>query len=243
MQKLEDKDIVFITNHRNTPWLEWCQKSVKKFFPNSSHITIDGSTNWPNVWFEWLSKLQHVDCKYFCMIDEDAFVLNREGIEHALFDMEKNNATIAGVPDAFYEMRGFNEVALNPFFMLGDVKKVLEVIQQPNWRRFIFQERYYDTAKYSWNPLTRQADRRWENYEIFYCFFWAVLEKGHKIHYLFPRVNDDFRNDNHQLPATCVRVTSDTSDIVLHMWYSRQWNDHQNLSRYLKLQTFLNTFL
>lgn len=239
---MTDSDIVFITNHRSTKWLEWSQRSIQRFFPNSKRLTIDGSTNWPNVWFHWLEELKTRKEKYFVMIDEDCFLLNRDGLLLAFEKMENEGSAIAGCPDSFYEMRGFNEIALNPFFMIGDIAKTLSIFSRvPNWRSLRFDMKYFDKPKpyYSWNPKTKVQDMRFLNYEPFYCFFWAILESGNTISYLYPRVNDEFRNEQRLLPATSVRVMSDTPDFALHMWYSRQWNDAKNISRYTKLEQFL----
>jgi hypothetical protein len=242
MQGLDDKDILFITTSRFTPWLEWTKKSVKKFFPNSEHLIIDGTQNWPTVWFEWLNHLKNYNTKYFVMIDEDAFVLQRDGIVQALLEMTNRNATLAGVPDCYFVWRGFNEVAMNPFFLMGDRSKVLQALSSvPNWHRLRFNAKYFEKAKYDWHVKDRQSIAT--EYEPFYCFFYAILEANHSFYYLFPYDDYGFANEQHRLPATCVRMTPETSNLALHMWYSRQWNDAQNASRYQKLEKYLKTFL
>lgn len=242
MEKLNDSDILFITTSRYTPWLEWCQKSVKKFFPNSEHLIIDGTQNWPNIWFEWIYRLPNYSAKYFIMIDEDCFLLQREGVLEAVAKLITQNATLAGVHDCYFTWRGFNEVALNPFFMIGDRVKLLNVITSiPHYRTLRFNQKYFQTANYEWPIKDRQ--RIAYEYEPFYCLYWAVLEASQKLLYLYPADDYGFSNQDNKLPATCVRVTPDSPNIALHMWYSRQWNDHQNAVRYEKLLKYLPTIL
>jgi len=244
MAKLKDSDILFITTSRFTPWLQWTIKSVTQFFPTSEHLIIDGTKDWPNVWFEWINQLKakKYTQKYFVMLDEDCFILQRKGVEDILLKMTHENATLAGVHDCYLTWRGFNEVALNPFFMTGEIEKLLEVVNQfPNFRNFRFKEAYFETAKYEW-PIKDRQKIAYE-YEPFYCLFWAVLEAHHKLMYLFPFDNYKFANQDNKLPATCVRVTPDISNVALHMWYSRQWNDAQNAVRYQKLEQHLSTII
>lgn len=240
MTKLKDSDILFITTSRMTPWLEWCRKSVKKFFPNSSHLIIDGTNNWPNVWFEWLDHLKKYEEKYFIMIDEDAFVIDRSAVEDAILKLESTQSTLAGVHDCYFTWRGFNEVALNPFFMIGDRQKILDVVQKvPNYRNLLFNPKYFASAKYDWPIQDRQQIG--QNFEPFYCLFWAVLEASQKLLYLYPNDRSEFVNQYNKLPATSVRVSPDSPDMVLHMWYSREWNNDINYIRYQKLEKYLTS--
>lgn len=242
MQKLNDSDILFITTSRFTPWLEWCQKSVKHFFPTSEHLIIDGTKDWPIVWFEWIKHLKTTSCKYFVLIDEDCFLLQHDDVVKTIEKMVSQEATLAGVHDCYFTWRGFNEVAVNPFFMTGDRDKVLAVVSEfPNFYHFRFKPKYFEKANYEWPIKDRQKIGM--DYEPFYCFFWAVLECNQKFLYLYPSDNYSFANNENKLPATCVRLTPESSDIALHMWYSRQWNDHQNASRYEKLLKYLPTIL
>lgn len=240
MEELQDSDIVFITTTQYTPWLEWSQKSIKKHFPNSQTIVINGTSNWPIVWFKWLEYLPTLSQKYFIFIDEDCFVLDRQEILSAIRKMINRQATLAAVPDSFFTWRCFNEVALNPFFMIGDRVKLLQAISSPNWFRLRFKQEYFNTVSYDF-PV--DIKRTCHEYEPFYNLFWAVLEAKQTLLYLYPSDDNAFLNQDNRLPGTNVRVMPDTPSMVLHMWYSRQWNDHQNASRYAKLKDFLEKTL
>jgi hypothetical protein len=125
--------------------------------------------------------------------------------------------------------------------MLGDREKLLQVISTvPNWHLLRFNAKYFQTAKYDW-PVTKHNVGL--EYEPFYCLFWAVLEARQTLYYLYPFDDYGFANQENKLPATCVRSTPDSSNLALHMWYSRQWNDHQNAVRYQKLEKYLQTIL
>lgn len=105
---------------------------------------------------------------------------------------------ISGVPDCHFVWRGFNEVALNPFFMLGDKQKLLDVIERnPYYKQLRFNPKYFDALKYDWDV---QFKRVGLEYEPFYCLFWAVLEAGQKLNY--PSDNYGFANRDNKLPAT-----------------------------------------
>lgn len=235
---MNDNEILFITTTRYTPWLKWCKKSVKQFFPNSNHLIIDGRQNWPNVWFEWINHLKNYNEQIFITIDEDCFVINRKAVEEAILKLRNNNATLAGVHDAYFTWRGFNEVALNPFFMIGDRSKLIDVVTRiPYYRNLIFNPKYFETAKYEWEIQNRQMIGH--NYEPFYCLFWAVIEANQKLLYLYPHDKMEFVNQYNKLPATSVRVSPESDDMALHMWYSREWNNDINLQRYQKLEKYL----
>lgn len=232
------EEIIFITTTRYTPWLEYCQKSIKKLFPFNKHIIIDGTKNWPMIWYEWLNHLNGY--KYFIMLDEDCFLLNRDNVIESLEKMISKNATISGVHDCYFSWRGFNEVCINPFYMTGDVEKVMEALKLPNWQFLKFNEKYFKNAIYDWDIKDRQ--RIGSDYEIFYNFFYAILESGQKISYLYPFEDYSLANQDYKLPATIPRISPKSGDIALHMWYSRQWNDSQNLIRYQKLEKVLKGF-
>lgn len=238
---MQDSDITFITTTQYTPWLEWSQKSIEKNFPTSPRITVDGRANWPAVWFKWMEQLQTITTPYFILIDEDCFVLNHDEIIKGVEKLVETNSTLAAVPDSFFVWRGFNEVALNPFFLIGDRLKLIAALQQvPHWRGLRFRAEYFNTPNYTF-PVNVQ--RVAYEYEPFYCLFWAVLEAKQKLHYFYPYDDYRFSNHHHQLPATNVRISPDSPDMVLHMWYSRQWQDARNVTRYEKLKHFLPTIL
>jgi len=62
---IKEKDIVFVSTTLYTKWL-YCQSAIiKTLFPDSNHIWVDGTKNWPNSWFNWTDKIKHIKEKYY----------------------------------------------------------------------------------------------------------------------------------------------------------------------------------
>jgi len=68
---MKDQDIVFVTTTLNSKWLTYQRALISKFFPESQHIVIDGSSNWPYAWFYWMKDIKSTEAKWFVHIDED----------------------------------------------------------------------------------------------------------------------------------------------------------------------------
>ena len=77
MEKFE-KEIIFVTTTLYTKWLDHQKEIIKKLFPESEHLIIDGRSNWPNSWFYWIEEVKNTDYKYFVHIDEDFFITSKE---------------------------------------------------------------------------------------------------------------------------------------------------------------------
>lgn len=233
---MDDNEIIFITTTINTKWKKLSGDLIKQFFPLSTHIHIDGSKNWPMVWFSWIEVLKNRNEKYFCHIDEDCFLLNGNELKKCIEKLDNENATLMGIPDAFFYWRGMNEVAINPFFLLGNREKMLSCLH-PNWTKTQFEDKYFDMVTYPYDVKIKRVSRP---YEPFYCLFWSVLKANEKLYYL--KAEDDFRfaNNEHKLPATTVKLYPNNTAIVLHMWYTREWHHQKNLIRYEKAEEFIN---
>ena len=75
---IKDQDILFVTTTLYTKWLSYQKELVKKHFPESEHIVIDGRNNWPYTWFHWLNHIKNTTSKWFVHLDEDCFLNSRE---------------------------------------------------------------------------------------------------------------------------------------------------------------------
>jgi len=99
---VKEDDIVFVTNSLYTKWMDYQSKIIKRLFPNSDHIIVDGSTpefkaNWPNSWFYHLDEIKKSDKKYYIHIDEDFFLTSKEELLKAVQKMEDENIDLLGV--------------------------------------------------------------------------------------------------------------------------------------------------
>ena len=61
---INESDIVFVTTTLYTKWLDYQKSIIKKLFPDSEHLIINGKGNWPNSWFNWINELKKSNKKY-----------------------------------------------------------------------------------------------------------------------------------------------------------------------------------
>jgi hypothetical protein len=74
--------------------------------------------------------------------------------------------------------------------------------------------------------------------EPYYSFIWTMKELGCKFDYLFPYFDDTYKSTN-------TRISENSKDIGIHMWYLRNWNESfdvwgdPNNIRYEKIENYL----
>ena len=74
--------------------------------------------------------------------------------------------------------------------------------------------------------------------EPYYAFLWKLKELGYKFNYLYPHFDERFKSTN-------PRISPDSPDIGIHMWYTRQWNSSElihgmsNYERYQNVEKFI----
>lgn len=252
---IEEKDILFVTTTLYTKWLNKQQSLINKYFPGSTSIVIPGTSNWPRVWFDWIKELKnHTDKKYAIHIDEDCFIQNREEILKLIQNMEESNIDICGVPDGYHHYRGANSMAINTFFMVVSISKVLEVEPLLNldqlqfvydhnngWMNnfgVIFDKSHLDGYHYKF-PTQENGSNYYFEQEPYYYFLWMMMNNGAKFDYLYPHFDDTYKSTN-------PRIDENSPDIAIHLWYTRQWNTTMdvwglpNIERYNRLETNLN---
>jgi hypothetical protein len=234
---IRDEDILFVTTSMHTKWQSYSSACVKHFFPESKHLIIDGRKGWPRIWFKWTDEVQKYDTKYVIHIDEDCFLQSRQEVINIIDKLEQTNSCLAGVPDAHFALRGFNEVALNAFFMVGDLKKLKKIFSNKKWRNSRFNKKWISEVKYDYKVSTKARNT---TYEPYYVIFWAILNANEKLLYLYPHDDFQFANQENRIPATTVKLLPNTSNICTHMWYLRQWKNRDHINRYNKIERFLN---
>jgi hypothetical protein len=228
---IEDKDICFVTTTLYTKWLKYQSDIIKYNFPNSQHIIIDGRNNWPNSWFYWIEEVKKSNSKYFVHIDEDFFITNKEEFLKVIEKMETDDLDLIGCPDGLNSYRGANPVAINTFLMFGRIEKIRNInlnnIQfaytNEGWINnygIKFKEIYKNDFKYTFKE-TGGSNFKFEQ-EPYYAFLWTMKENGCKFDYLYPNFDDRFKSTN-------PRLTEESNDIGIHMWYTRQWNSDMDV--------------
>lgn len=218
--------IVFVTTTLYTKWLGYQSEIIKKLFPESKHIIVDGRTNWPNSWFCWINEVKKEDADYFVHIDEDFFITSKDEFMKVIYKMEEENIDLMGVPDGYHDFRGANPVAINTFLMYGKMSKLKEINLdgiQFGWNENGWINNYNlmfkDEYKNGWNykfPVSGGSNFNLQQ-EPYYAFLWKMKELGAKFDYLYPYFDNRFKSTN-------PRLTVDGVDIGVHAWYTRQWD-------------------
>ncbi len=258
---IEEKDIVFVTNSLYTKWMDYQSKIIKKLFPESEHVIINGGTpyfrsKWPNSWFFWIDEVKKSDKKYYIHIDEDFFLTSKIELLKAIEKFENNNIDLMGCPDGYHHFRGANPVAINTFLMIGRVSD-LKRLDNDILRNAKYNLVSYDGSSYSWvndigikfreeykndfnYPFEDQGGSNFINdHEPYYAFLWSMKELGCKFDYLYPFFDNRFKSTN-------PRLEKDSEDIGIHMWYTRQWDNTMdvwglpNVERYNLVEKYLN---
>ena len=257
---IDEKEIVFVTNSLYTKWMVYQSDIIKKLFPDSDHIVINGSTvefksNWPNSWFYWIDEVKKSDKKYYIHIDEDFFITSKDELLKAVNKFEDNSIDLMGCPDGYQHFRGANPVAINTFFMIGRISDIKR-LDNDRLRNAKYSLVSYDGSSYSWvnslgikfkeeyksdfnYPFDNQGGSNFINdHEPYYAFLWTMKDLGCKFDYLYPHFDERFKSTN-------PRLTEDSEDIGIHMWYTRQWNSNMdvwglpNIERYNRVEKYI----
>lgn len=255
---IKEEDIVFVTTSLYTKWLDYQSKIIKKLFPNSQHIIVDGrpspSNIWPNSWFYWIDEVKKSDKKYYIHLDEDFFITSKIELLKVIEKMESDNIDIIGCPDGYQHFRGANPIAFNSFFMIGrvsDIKKIEIDFQKidfkiitPNGIDYSWQNNYglsfIEEYRIGFNYQFKiQGGSNFiVNQEPYYAFMWNMKDQGCKFEYLFPFFDDRFKSTN-------PRIDESSEDIGIHMWYCREYNSNtiihgvSNVERYNRVEKYI----
>jgi len=217
--------IVFFTTSTFSDIQEVQSKCIKKLFPESEHIKIDGTTGWFTVWYEWLNRSYKYVADWYIHLDEDCFVTSKEEIKNLIQYMTENNLDIAGPPDGHFEYRSGNHMAFNSFFMIMNRKCIDAWFNRksiPQFKKEWIEEYPYEKKNHShyeynmefgssgkplgmiWKPET----------EPYYDFMWVLKDSGIKFHYLEPVFGEEFQ------------TTNLLNNTIYHMWHQRErWID------------------
>lgn len=244
---ISENDIVFVTTTLYTKWLKYQSGIIKNLFPESNHIIIDGTSNWPNSWFYWIKEIKKSNAKYYIHLDEDFFITSKDELMKSVQKMEDENIDLLGVPDGYHQFRQHNPVAINSLLLIGRVCDLSNL----DFDKIVFQwlgDSYINNYNIAYKEEYKvdfifkheiQQGYKYDNFEPYYAFMWAMKEKGCKFDYLFPYFDERFKSTN-------PRINADSPDIGIHMWYVRQWNNNMdvfglpNIDRYNKLEKYLN---
>jgi hypothetical protein len=199
---------------------------IKKHFPDSQHLLIDGRKGWFMVWYSWLNYAKNIESDWYIHIDEDCFINSSDEILKLIDFMTENNYDIAGPPDGHFEYRSGNHMAFNAFFMIMN-RKVIDTWHNrtnvPQFKKewiedYPFEKKNHSHYEYNmefgssgkplgsiWKPET----------EPYYDFMWVLKDNGIKFYYLEPVFGEEFQ------------TTNLLNNTIIHLWHQRdRWNDN-----------------
>lgn len=218
---ITENDFVFITNSLQNGLIKYSDQNTLDVF-GKKRMIIDCRKGWYMSWFNFLDKLKNVDEKYFILIDEDIFFENKEPLLELLNYMHENEYSLCGIPDGGNRWRRWNPVAINPFFMIGNVKDTLEswsknpeknIKWNPEWKKFYDKDKIIDESRCEFVDF---KSRPWQG-DPFYTFYWSYLQNNKKIYYLYPEHNERY-------DSTSPKMSKESDILCHHLWYSREWN-------------------
>ena len=213
--------IVFFTTSTFSDIQEVQSRNIKKFFPESQHIKIDGRTGWFKIWYQWLDMAYKYDADWYVHIDEDCFITTSEEIYNLLHDMIDNQYDIAGPPDGHHEYRSGNHMAFNSFFMIMN-RKCIDAWRNkksvPQFKQEWIEEYPYKQTNHShyeynmeFGSSGKPVGAIWKpETEPYYDFMWVLKEAGIKFYYLEPKFDEEFQ------------TTNLLNNTIIHMWHQRE---------------------
>jgi hypothetical protein len=194
---------------------------IKKWFPDSKQILIDGRGGWFIIWYKWLDIAKEIDSDWFIHIDEDCFITDDSEINKLIEFMIENKYDIAGPPDGHFEYRSGNHMALNSFFMIMN-RKCIETWHNrthiPQFKKEWIKDYPYEKknhSHYEWEmefgSSGKSVGEIWKpETEPYYDFMWVLKEGDCNFYYLEPGFGEEFQ------------TTNLLNNTVLHMWHQRQ---------------------
>ena len=241
-----EKDILFVTTSMNNKWSEYSRTLVKKNFPESEHLIVDGTDGWWQVWFKWIKDVENKTQKWIIHIDDDAFITNKDEILRLINILDEEGYSIAGIPDGHNHIRGSNPVSINPFFMAIRRDHVVESWDWSLEHKFKtewiedykheYEKGFIDDVigkhKMSHEFCDLQFSPTWKG-DIFYPLFWKMLSDGRRIKYLYPNYG------GHILESTNPSIEKGSPEFLIHMWFTREWNTTKHLPRYTAVEQII----
>jgi hypothetical protein len=217
--------LTFFTTSTFSDIQEAQSNCIKKYFPDSEHILIDGRSGWFSIWYKWLELSKGIQSDWYIHIDEDCFITSNVEILNLIQYMIDNKIDIAGPPDGHFEYRSGNHMAFNSFFMVMNRRCIDSWSNRrniPQFKKEWIEEYPYEKknhSHYEWNMEYGSSGKPlgmiWKpETEPYYDFMWVLKESGCRFHYLEPSFGEEFQ------------TTNLLNGEVIHMWHQRErWQD------------------
>jgi hypothetical protein len=213
--------ITFFTTSTLSDIQDLQSKCIRKFFPESKQVIIDGRGGWFSIWYKWLDIAKDIESDWFIHLDEDCFITKSEDILSFIEMMEKDGIDIAGPPDGCNEYRSGNHIALNSFFMILNKKCINTWYNRkdtPQFKEEWIEEYPFikkNSSHFDFNMEFGSSGKPvhiiWKpNTEPYYDFMWVLKDNGIKFRYIEPIFGEEFQ------------TTNLINNSVMHMWHQRE---------------------
>lgn len=155
----------------------------------------------------YLIKILESDYDFVVNLDDDAFVTRPSAINEIIQHMIENDYDYCGVPDGgCIRIRKHNPCSMNPFFNIFNVKSIREKVDN-------FKVGWYEGLKEK-APLHKLVEGniyKFDNFEVYYPVFFALLEKCKPLYLDSIEHPDGVSNI----------VLFNDRQFLIHTWYAR----------------------
>lgn len=209
--------LLFVTSSRGTKWLSYSQRLIKRSFPFSKRVIINGTTSsWQAL--DFLEVIDRYDSDYVIHIDEDCFLLDPSRLSSLIDALESNpEVALAGTPDGGVPYRTHNPCACNLFFLIMRTKTMRELLNaNKDWKQLRFKDVYKKFISAD-NYSFFNDEITYDDMESYYSLFWLIFENQHKIMYLPVKLNERYY-------STDVYLQNNNKPFLRHMWCARNWS-------------------
>ena len=162
---------------------------------------------------DYFRELIALDTEWVINLDEDAFLLDPQAILGLIQQMEKQGYAACGMPDGgVVSIRSHHPAVCNAFFNIFDIRRVRRACADWNRVCTLRHRREYERFAPS---FARRTPFAFDDFEPYYCVFFALLEAGERILYLSAEQWQD--------GVTTVVNLPDGKPLLMHAWYAREW--------------------
>jgi GT2 family glycosyltransferase/tetratricopeptide (TPR) repeat protein/SAM-dependent methyltransferase len=172
---------------------------------------------------DYFRALRGLDADWVINVDEDAFLLQPCRLLDLVAHMEAGGYAACGMPDGgVVPIRYHNPVACNAFFNVFDLRRVRPAWE--DWQR-VLRAGHRPEYERLVPPFATRTAYAFDEFQRYYCVFFALLEAGERILYLDA---DEWRDG----VSTLLKDPAG-EPLLLHCWYSRLWpTSRQTRRRY-----------
>lgn len=208
----KNKKISFISTVSNFK----LYKETSKFYPpDIERYVIDGRKGMFgfNSFVFMMESLKDKDIDWLVMIDEDAILLDFNVLLNLIEYMNNNNFLVSGMQDGgVISVRKQSPFAINTYFSVLNFKKLKEIWDLSD----IIKNQFIKNNEFvMFNDFIKNEFNKGSLLEDYYCIYFWILRKGHKILYL--NADKYFLDDN----TTNVLFNHDNHPLIFHTWYGR----------------------